>query len=58
MEITGDWRKPAEMQKCNVDVDDADNILKSTWPKRNTNKVNEKALNEETHILIGFCNLY
>ena len=24
----------------------------------NTNKVNEKALYEETHILIGFCNLY
>jgi len=50
------WRPETEMKKLNVDT--ADDILNSTWPKRNTIKLNEKALREESQILIGLCKLY
>ena len=33
-------------------------IIHHNFSLHNTNKVNEKALHEETLILIGFCNLY
>jgi hypothetical protein len=50
------WRPETKMKKLNVDT--ADDILNSTWPKRNTYKLNEKALREESQILIGLCKLH
>ena len=51
------WR-PRETEMKQLSVDNADDVLNSTRPKRNTNKVNEKALCEGSHILIGFYKLY
>ena len=56
VEISGGFMEVTEMRK--LYIDNANNVLNSTWPKRITNKVNEKALYEEIHISIGFCNLY
>jgi len=51
------WLEETEMKKLNVD--NADDVLNNSWPKRDTNKENENVLDEETQILlIGFCNLY